>query len=45
MAVFNLGTTRGMERRERVLMKRLPGRASLTTALKISEEQYETKSK
>ena len=43
--MFNLGTTRGMERRERVLMKRLPGRASLTTDLKMLEEEYETKFK
>ena len=46
MAVFNLGRTRGgMERRERVLMKRLAGRASHTTALEMSEEDSETKSK
>ena len=46
MAVFNLGRTRGgMGRRERVLMKRLPGRASHATALKMLEEKSETKSK
>ena len=46
MSVFNLGRTKGgMERQERVLMKRLPGRANHTTALKMSKEKSETKSK
>ena len=46
MDVFNLGRTRGgMERQEIVLMRRLPGRASLTTDLKMLEEEYESKFK